>query len=63
MTGNTASSGGGVYSYYSAPLIIDSTITGSLAGGGIVIFGGNPVVTNCTIAGNYGVGIRRRCNW
>ncbi|MCX6344450.1 MAG: right-handed parallel beta-helix repeat-containing protein [Armatimonadetes bacterium] len=57
-----ASYGGGIYCYYSSPVISNNTITGNSAsgslyvyGGGIYCSGGSPTILNNTIVGNTAI--------
>ncbi len=55
FTGNSATTGGGVYVAGGSPAIANSTISGNAAtskGGGIYVAAGSPTIVNSTIAGN-----------
>jgi len=68
--GYISSNGGGVYCYYSAPLIRDCVLTNNhvkgykMAGGAIACYNSSPTIIGCTITGNsasyYGGGISCR---
>ena len=57
ITNGSASSGGGLYLYYSSPTIANNTITGNVAGygGGLYLANSSPTITNNLISGNTAV--------
>ena len=56
QNGVTSSNGGGIYCYYSSPILQNVTISGNFAwhyGGGIYCWNSSAILSNVTISGNH----------